>query len=644
MLTKSLECYQKFSYLSRNYHLNRSIGVLDQPQLVYNFNMKGSVLKLFEGRSIITYKPSQFTRDQALKQFLSIKNKYSEDLINCDVLRIDMDIDHSNLLYTGEIENSGSGSFYEFTINGSQNPFRNSDYSTAEAIVLQEDIKEVTLSTPYLNTDKRWDSVGLTAAPLFLGSALTDSGYNVNLENISLPVTDKAALYKNADLVGFTLFEDIILQFKEFLNNVPPDPGMLTAAGGPFISLSPLSAFYHFPEINIFVSGEGEIVFPKLLNAIRSGDIHRLLQFYGFSFQRKGLILFSDYTSSNIVDRPEKLIFHFNFSNKKELSNGLEMNFSRGCRNSCIFCSKVQGRKFRTLPVKNIEQLLFAFLNRIKELDLGNENSKVININDDDLLQDIVYARLVFKSIKNNNLTIWGIQSSITSFFHNNNRVKHETIDLISDKQLYKGSAPLIWLGTDTFIKSRGIRLGKPLPEIRMIYELISEFEKNGINNYHYWISSDHETTWSEFIEELLVIYDLNSKFPRFTILPHSPFLIPYPSTPAYKLINRSEIYRSRIKYRKIMKGIDPVFDLELVDHVFTEFQSLNRMLRNKKLPGKKGFFDYMKNGEFKDALICAYSFIKEERITDEKSMDTNSYNSILETEEKISDFITKII
>lgn len=346
----------------------------------------------------------------------------------------------------------------------------------------------------------------------------------------------------------------------------------------------------------------------------------------------------------NIVENLDELKFDFSYSGKKELSNGLEMNFSRGCGNSCLFCSKIQGRIYRKLPVKNIEQLLTEFKYRIKELGLSTENSSVLNINDDDLLQDLSYAESVLNKIKERNFTVWGIQSSITSFFNDLKSVKHKTIDLVSDKNLYKDGVPLLWLGTDTFIRSRGKRLGKPLPEFELFNELISEFEINNIDNYHYWISSDHETNWDEFIEELLVIYDLSSTFSRFSILPHSPFLIPYHSTPVYKLISRLANARQRIEYREIRRGIDPVFDLMLVEHVNTGFHSLNRLLSNVKLPGKHGFFDYLKNGEFKEAFICAYSFIKEEQMSSEKFLDIQSYKNITDAERKLSEVITKII
>ncbi|MCK5222378.1 MAG: hypothetical protein KAR14_12410, partial [Candidatus Aminicenantes bacterium] len=190
----------------------------------------------------------------------------------------------------------------------------------------------------------------------------------------------------------------------------------------------------------------------------------------------------------------------------------------------------------------------------------------------------------------------------------------------------------------------RGLRLGKPVPELNTLYKLLEEFEKHEIENYHYWISSDHMSTWNEFFDELIILYNLKSKFPRFSILPHSPFLIPYPSTPAYKMIIRSETFAPMLKYKKNLKGIDPVFELRLVDHVETGYEYLNKLLKNEKLPGRNGFFDYLKDGDLYNATISAYSFLKKERISGEFFRNKNSHTDILGTERKAADFITKIV
>ncbi len=605
----------------------------------------GSGHELFKGKSIITYDPVHFSREEALQHYLHIKRTHSLDINREDLLRIDINKKHKhNSYYLKSNQEISAGRTFNFLLNGSENKPENRISSESKPINLSREIKRVKLSTPYLRSDKRWNSIGLTSSPLFLGSALIENSFNVNIENISLPVSKSTNFSKNIDLWGFTLFEDVFTEFKEFMESKPADPEIITAAGGPFITLNPLSGMFHLPEINLFIRGEGEYIFPKILKSIKNGDLKNLFKLSGFFYQNQGLILLSGYNEINTIDNLGKLSFHFSFSGKKELSNGLEMNFSRGCRNNCIFCSKVQGRKFRELPIKNIKQLLFSFTERLKELHLDKEISGVININDDDILQNIRYADSVFKEIISNNLSLWGIQSSITSFFKKNGEINTDAIELISNTSLFRNSHPLLWTGTDTFLKSRSIRLGKPLPGLDLIYKLLEKFENHGINNYHYWISSDHLSTWKEFFEEFQILYDLKSNFPHFSLLANSPFIIPYPSTPAFKLITRSENFVSQIKYKKIIKGCEPLFDLTLVDYVETRHEYLNRLLKNETLPGKIGFFDYLKKGEMKNAAISAYSFLKQERISGEELRDERSQDELLDIERKAADFITKII
>jgi len=595
-----------------------------------------SSLKIFEKKNIIKYDPDHFTREEAIRNLKHIKTTYPNIIDSSDLVTITLKKDCKNS-YSKNITS------VNFLLNGSQNKLEEKTSVFIEPVSINKEINKIKLSAPFLNSDKRWDSIGLTASSLFLGSSLTENSFEVILENISLPFQGKNNFYKDIDVCGFTLFEDIILQFKDFINSFPPDPETITVAGGPFITLNPLGAMYHLPKINLFVRGEGETIFPKILKSFIDDDLGTLINLKGFLFQEKGLIISSNYNEKNVADISSNSSFYFNFAKKKELDNGLEMNFSRGCLNNCIFCSKVQGRQLRKLPLSQIKKLFHSYKERIKHLNLETFGSNVININDDDILQDPKYASSVFDMIERSGFTLWGVQSSITSFFDENENIKMETIKIISNKKLYN-KKPLLWIGTDTFLKKRSQRLGKPLSEIKELYHLLEKFEQYEIDNYHYWISSDHLTTWEEFIDELIIIYKLQKKFTRFYLLAHAPFLIPYPSTPAYKLIMKSENYRNQIKFKKILKGIDPMFNLTLVDYVETRSEYLNRLLKNEKLSGEKGFFDYLKNNDTKNAIILAYNFLKKERISGENFRDKYANKDIRTIEKKLEEFITKIV
>ncbi len=598
---------------------------------------------IFKNKNIIEYDADHFTKEEAIGNLLSIKTEYSGIIGESDIVTLKLKKNSTNSYSINKSDYNNDITSANFLLNGSKNELKETSSVLFKPIQIKEKINRIKLSTPFLNSDKRWDSIGLTASSLFLGSSLTENSFAVTLENISLPFQGDCNFYKNIDACGFTLFEDILLQFKDFLKNFPPVPKIITVAGGPFITLNPLGAMYHLPEINLFIRGEGETVFPEILKSLVQNDIDTLMSFKGFLFQKRGLIISSDYNKKNVTDISNSPIFYFKFADKKKLANGLEMNFSRGCLNNCIFCSKVQGRKLRKLPFHKIEELFRSYKEHIKQLSLNTPESNVISINDDDILQDPEYAFSVFQIIIKSGLKLWGVQSSITSFFDKDKNININPIKIISNKELYNKS-PLLWIGTDTFLKKRSLRLGKPLPETDALYDLLEKFELYEIDNYHYWISSDHLSTWEEFIDELIIIYNIHKRFSRFSLLAHAPFLIPYPSTPAYKLIIKSGNHRKQIKYKKILKGFHHIFNLPLVDHVTTNSEYLNRLLYNEKLSGGKGFFDYLKDNDMLNAIICAYNFLKKDRISAENCTNKDAYNVIRNVERKAEEFITKIV
>ncbi len=604
-------------------------------------------LNLFKGKNIIMYNSDHFSREEALKQFINAKSKHNPNYNNKDVFVINLNKDLSeNTISFGNFSNEFSDIKY-FSVclyKTDYHELKETDKCPIKIPDLCKNINRIQLSTPILRSDKRWETLGITASSLFLGSMLTEKSYKVNVKNITLPLLGDSSGFKNFDLFGFTLFEDIFPEFKTFISQNFSNNDSIIAAGGPFVTLSPLSSFFHLPEVNLFVRGEGEFVFPEILDSLKTGNLIELLKSEGYIYQEEGLIIISDYDVINMPSNLNKIKFNFSFIDKKSLHKGLEVNFSRGCKNSCTFCSKVQGKQFRKLELSSINNLLESFSNRLEKMEIESIESRILNINDDDILQDLEYTKSVLELIHKKRYKIWGIQSSISSFFSEKWEIENEKIDLISNKDFYPEGDPLLWLGTDTFLKKRGKRLGKKIPDMELFLLLLEKFEKLEIRNYHYWISSDHMTNWDEFMDELILIYNLNSRFPKFSILPHAPFLIPYPSTPSFKQITNLPESNSKLVYRKIIKGSYPIFDLILVERVESKWEKLNELLKNKKLSGKEGFFDYMKNGDFKNAVVTAYSFLKSERISKSHSDDSLIVKELSLIERNIENFITKII
>jgi hypothetical protein len=504
-------------------------------------------------------------------------------------------------------------------------------------------IKTIGLSYPVWLSDRRWESIHVTASSLFLGSSLAAAGFDVVVKKQILPVTVMDPRLLNCDLIGFTLFEDLFIRTKDLLSQLRDHfkyDGII-AAGGPLITLTPYQAAFHLPEINLLVRGEAEFILPGLIKAINANDIRKLLEFKGFLFQIPGLIIVSDFNEVNIPDRFDGFQFNLDFLEKDHLEEGLEINVSRGCKRGCIFCSAVQGKRLRKLPKILVEDLLKQFSVKLDTLNIQSPHARTLNINDDDILQDPGYASEIFQSIKKNRSRVWGVQTSLDSFFSSTGEIRLNVLDVIDDRPLYVDNNPLVWLGTDTFLQQRGKRLGKKTPGEGQLLRLIEEFEKREIRNYHYWISSDYLSDWDEFTREFMFIYRLHTRFNYFGLIAHSPFLVPYSTTPAYRYLIQSKELKNRVKYRQILKSDQDLFTFPLVERVETGYRHLNRLLNNEKLNDGPGFFDYLRQKDYVNAFITLYNFLKQERL---ETVARERAEGLIRIERDLEESISKII
>ncbi|MCJ7524922.1 MAG: hypothetical protein MUP71_06815, partial [Candidatus Aminicenantes bacterium] len=390
---------------------------------------------------------------------------------------------------------------------------------------LGKPIASIDLLFPRLPSDPRWKTMGLPAAQLFLAAALQAHGFRVAPLALDLPVSAPAAETGAADMLGFTLFEDLLVPMRDHLAKLRPHYQGILAAGGPLLTLLPLAALYHLPQINLAVRGEAELALPEILKALNQGDIEALFRQSGVFWRQPGLIVISSFERVNRPETFKHLQMDLNFLKPAHLEQGLEINFSRGCGRGCLFCCRVQGRKLRKLPLEKVEELLIKYGEKIAEFSLAGDASRAMNINDDDILQDPAYAAAVFALVKKYNFRIHGIQTSPPSLMKSDGTANTEVLDLAADPGLYIDGRPLLWLGTDVFLPPRARRLGKRLPSQETFAVLLAELEKRGLRHFHYWISSDGASNWEEFAGELALIVQYHRDFANFGLLAHAPFI-----------------------------------------------------------------------------------------------------------------------
>ncbi|MEN8153871.1 MAG: hypothetical protein ABFR75_07585 [Acidobacteriota bacterium] len=606
-------------------------------------------ISYFNGKYFIIYNHKQFLREDILDGFIQTSQWIKKNPIQPDFvkIRLDRNIDQNSYFYRTYGKSNKTLIeikliLKDFNLNNITSVKKDPEFNIIP--LSEKTIKNIVMASPALSSDQRWKTIDLPSSSFFIASMLVKNSFNVSVKKIELPNIKHYKDFNKYDLSGFTLYEDLFTEFKEFVSEFNKNNKNLKAAGGPLVTLSPLEALCFLPEINLFVRGESEFVLPEILAAINNNDTEALMVNRGFVFQKPGILIISDF---NVINRPSDLSgidFDLSFIKKEQMKNGIEINFSRGCINNCIFCSKVQGKTVRQLPIENIEKFLESYSSRSLQFGIRSEANRTININDDDILQDEIYSKKVFNVIKKKGFSLWGIQSSISSFYSKDKLIDKNKISIIADKEIYTGNKALLWLGTDTFISKRAKRLGKPFPYDNVIFDLVEEFEKHEIANYHYWISSDFNSTWEEFIKEIKIIYHLKKNFKNFSLLPHSPFLIPYSSTPLYKYLTETKGMGSQVKLKKKLKCGNELFDFPLISRVETRFKNLNRLLNNESMPGRKGFFTYLKADKYSDSFITAYEFLKSDRIYMESENNPEVAERLMLVEENLGDFIAKLI
>jgi hypothetical protein len=205
---------------------------------------------------------------------------------------------------------------------------------------------------------------------------------------------------------------------------------------------------------------------------------------------------------------------------------------------------------------------------------------RTMNINDDDILQDPAYAAAVFALIKKYGFRIYGIQTAPAALIQSNDQVRDAVLDLAADPELYVDNRPLLWMGSDVFLPQRARRLGKLLPSPEGFIKLLGELEKRRIRHYHYWISSDGDSSWQELVEELALIINYYRDFPNFGLLAHAPFIVPYPASRLFKRLPAETL---NLKIKETLDAPDPAFRYVIADRLETNFPNLNRLLNNEE-------------------------------------------------------------
>jgi hypothetical protein len=393
--------------------------------------------------------------------------------------------------------------------------------------------------------DSRWRNSGMPIAPLILAGEAVKAGHNAEI--VPCTLGSSPPLFKQCpDVIAASLYEDMFLETRDLLHDLKRSCTAWIVTGGPMAILAPDAVAAHLHPADFVLRGDGEISFQKLLKILSHEDretefsccfTQDLLTIQGLYYHGERCIVSSDFDLNPENPSPGNFDLTFSGTGIDTLKNGLEYSTSRGCAGRCYFCSHVHGRTVRSIPMDTIQVHLSAFLTHIRGLTSSQtlpSSALTVNLNDDDLLMNPERCIRIIQMIRSQGMKIWGIQTSLDALIHTS-RQEH-LMTFLSDPELYPGGRPLMWIGTDAFNSARLARLGKVggSADIEFIAQVL---KKNKILGCHYWIMTDADSDWEEFLEELMMLHALTESCGEtFRILPNAASLIPYPSTPMYRL------------------------------------------------------------------------------------------------------------
>lgn len=445
------------------------------------------------------------------------------------------------------------------------------------------------LGTPDTNSELRLPM-------LFLASALKNQGIEVDVT--SFPVAayldredqrdrrrfeEELAkiLSKNYDVIGISSCFDCVMPYAQrFTKLLRAKTDATIAIGGPLATLSPETTLAHLPEVDVLLRGEGDVAFPELVKAIhRHGRViddtlaDRLADMDGLWFRNDNTYFINNFDSKNILSRAEfdMLQLDYSFVDGREFTSATDFNASRGCPRLCRFCARVHGRTLRQWRVEHVIAELLKYQDRLDELrNSGVEVARKayqVMLNDDDILLNPKRAARLLTRLSELyrqgrfTLRIWSLQTSLEALMVSENgtrRVNTELIAAIAEaKDIFVANRASLLIGTDAFTDAEIRRMGKG--SIKQPYtfseidSVIEELDMAGVENLHYLILTNPETTDEDIRETMANLIYLTDKYQWFSVPRCEPFVIPDPIIAMYKKLQeegKEHLAHYRVEYK----------------------------------------------------------------------------------------------
>ena len=433
----------------------------------------------------------------------------------------------------------------------------------------------------------------LHQSTFFLASALRAAGAEVVLSDVSLkPGRDSVPeglaeleklLKTNPDIsaIGISVLEAYLPAAGRLLSFLARRADAYLFVGGMFPTSHPWQCLAHLPEANFIVRGAGEEVFPFLLRRLGSlrpsrgltpGAAAGLCGADGV-IGRAGDLLFAGAPGRvNRVASMDALPLDMGLLSRADVEYGAVFSFSRGCFNSCSFCTSFDKRAFHAISQARVRELLGQYQERLAELfgspGAAPEPVRGVAFYDDDFFADISRAAAIAGFLSRGELYLNFIQTGVRS--------------VVAAGKLPRALGPAafgrrpggttraktdVYVGTENFSEPELARLGKGYGYAG-IERTVSALSGAGLKQAHHLILTNVFTSAADVLENLRRLAELRRGYgPAFDILrPAARHLQSFFGTGTYKATEKAGLLRRlRVGGVLALPGC-PEFDLPLVE------------------------------------------------------------------------------
>lgn len=333
------------------------------------------------------------------------------------------------------------------------------------------------------------------AIVLPLLAAVTPPEFDVKIINDAF---EEINYNEEADLVGMTFYTPSAFRAYEIADRFRKR-GVKVVMGGVHASALPEEAAEHADSV---VVGEGEEVWPKLLEDFKNGGLKKLYKTDGF------------------VDMSKIPAARLDLLNRKFYITTGVIQASRGCSYGCEFCSieRIFGKKPRFRPIEEV----------IKEIK-GMKKQRVILFSDDNLIMNPPYLKELCKALIPLKIH-WMGEASWTI------GKKPEILKLMK-----KSGCIGLLIGFESVREQKHTRKVSVYKDMRKAYKEtvknVHKYRMLVVGTFMFGFDNDD---LSAFDETLKFCFDVDIDFAEFSLM------MPFPETPLYKRLTEEGRMLSR--------------------------------------------------------------------------------------------------